>query len=132
MENDMAVNQGILRKYQSRLESIPAPGGNGCHTDIMGIANLGVIVGLSAERIFLDIRDHIPHGQRFVHDREIWEAINKALADHGGVYIRAYVPKQEPIIQHGIATLQRIIQQATITDEVDLWEASPIRLWEAP
>jgi hypothetical protein len=36
----MAVNQGILRKYQSRLASIPVPGGNGCHPTLLAVANM--------------------------------------------------------------------------------------------
>lgn len=127
----MAVNQGILRKYQSRLESIPVPGGNGCHTDIMGIANLGVIAGLSAERIFLDIRDHIPPGKRRIPDSEIWDAINRALADHGSGTFTPQ-PQPEPVVKDGSATLRKIIDQAKITAEVDIWESSPIRLLEAP
>ncbi len=126
----MAVNQGILRKYQSRLASIPAPG-DGCHPALLAIANLGLIAGLSAERMFLDIRNHIPNGQRQVPDREIWDAINKALAEHGsGTFIPQ--PRTEPVVKDRSAALRKIIDQAKITTEVDLWESSPIRLLEAP
>lgn len=127
----MAVNQGILRKYRARLVSIPAPGGNGCHPALLAIANLGFIAGLSADKIFLDIWDHIPPGQRRVSDSEIWDAINRALADHGNSTFTPQ-PRTETVVKDGSAALRKIIDQAKITTEVDLWESSPVRLLEAP
>ncbi len=56
----------ILEKYRKRLSLIPAPGGNGCHPALLGAANLGVMAGLSADQIFRDIRENIPHGGRQV------------------------------------------------------------------
>lgn len=127
----MAVKKQNLKQYYSRLSSIPRPGGNGCHPALLAIANLGVFAGLNAERIFLDLRNHIPPGQRRVSDREIWDAINKALADHGNATFTVQ-PRPESLVKNGSATLRKIIDQAKITTEVDLWESSPIRLMEAP
>lgn len=125
------LNQGIFKKYQGRLSSIPAPGGNGCHPTLLAVANLGVLARLSAERIFQDIRDNIPPGQRWVHNSEIRDAINKALSDrNGGTCIRQSRP--EPIVNNGKTVLQKIINQGKIGDDVGLWEASPTYLWNEP
>ena len=121
----------LLARYQDALPNIPSPGGGGAHTAILGIANLGVMAGLTAEAIFQDLRRSVPSGKRKVSDREITDAINKALQDHNG---GTFTPKARPapVVNDGKAALQKIIDQAKITTEVDLWEASPIRLWEAP
>jgi len=71
----------FLTSYKKRLESIPAPGGNGCHSAILGVANYGVMAGLTPEQIYSDIRRAIPHGRRNVPDREIQSAILKAFSD---------------------------------------------------
>jgi hypothetical protein len=81
--------------------------------------------------MFSDLRSAIPKGKRRISDREIQDAASKALSDHrGGTFTPR--PRPAPIIQNGAAALQRIIDQSKITTEVDLWEASPISLWEAP
>jgi hypothetical protein len=121
----------FLSKYRNRLSCIPTPGGNGCHPALLGTANLGILAGLAAEQIFSDIRSTIPGGTRRISDREIQEAINKAMQDHNG---GTYTPRTRPapFAQDGKAALQRIINQGKISDEAYLWEASPLRLWEEP
>lgn len=116
-----------LQRYRAKLSSIPPPG-SGCHTSLLSVANLGVRAGLSAEMMFLDIQKHIPYGQRQIPDSEIWEAVDKALADHGHGHSRTFVPKQQPPTKDLKAERQWIISHATITDEADLWERSPIRI----
>lgn len=106
---------------------MPRPG-SGCHTYILGTANLGVLCGLSIEKIFVDIRRSIPSGSRQIPDKEILDAIRKAEGDHGRGQSCVYVPKLEPVVEDGMAAFQWIISQATITDEADLWEHSPIRI----
>ena len=128
--NMEAIN--ILNNYKKRLASIPAPGGNGCHTALLAVANLGALAGLSQERIFQDIRNHIPPGKRRVQDREIFDAIKKALNDHNSKQSQAYVSKVPSAIINRNASLQRIINQAKIHDEADLWDLSPVRLLEEP
>lgn len=120
-----------LKRYIEALRCIPPPGGNGCHQALLGAANLGIIAGLDPEQIHADIRQAIPPGRRCVGDREIQDAINKALSDHRG---RTFTPKPrpKPVVSDGRAVLRRIIDQAEISTEVDLWELSPVRLWEAP
>lgn len=120
----------VFERYQNTLSEIPPPGG-GCHPALLSVANLGVLAGLDADTIFQNIRAHISPGQRRIPDREIHDAIRKALADlKGGSFIPR--PRPEPVVKDGKAALQRIINQATITTEVDLWECSPLRLWDKP
>jgi hypothetical protein len=121
---------GVLDRYIDNLNTARPPG-TGCHGWLLSTANRGVMAGLSADKIFLDLRHSIPQGTRRISDKEIADAVNKALADHnGGTYTPR--PRPEPIVNNGKATLQRLIAQGKITDEVSLWEISPIRLWEAP
>jgi hypothetical protein len=109
----------------------PAGCGNCCHSSILGTANLGIMAGVHTKDIVEDIRKAIPPGRRRVTQREIEAAVNRALQDHGKGTFRPQ-PKPEPIAHDGKSALQRIIEQATISAEADLWEASPIRLWDEP
>ena len=120
----------MLNRYLNTLLNLPTPG-TGCHTALLAVANLGVLAGLSAETIFQDIRRSIPQGSRKVPDKEITDAINKALSDHNG---GTFTPKTKPmpVVQDGKTALQKIINQGKISDEADLWEVSPIRLLEEP
>jgi hypothetical protein len=64
-------------------------------------------------------------------DSEINDAVSRALIDNqGGTYIPR--PRPTPIVNDGKAALQRIIRQAKISNEVDIWEASPLRIWDEP
>jgi hypothetical protein len=112
-----------LDRYADNLSN-PKQRGEGAHGFIMSTANRGTIAGLPAQQIYGDLRRILTSK---VSDQEITTAINKAQ-NHKGTY----TPRPAPVIQDGKATLQKIIGQATITTEVDLWEASPIRLWDEP
>ncbi len=119
-----------LDRYHDNLTNPRAPG-SGCHGWIMSTANFGIFAGLAGDQIFSDIRQSIPSGVRRIPDKEIFQAIAKAAQDHtGGTFTPR--PRPAPVVKDGPAALQRIIGQAKISDEVDLWEASPIRLMEAP
>ncbi|OPY72240.1 MAG: hypothetical protein A4E63_01273 [Syntrophorhabdus sp. PtaU1.Bin050] len=119
-------------RYQQALDQIP-PGGCGrnCHTSILGVANYGVKAGVPSQQIFDNIRCHIPQGSRRVPDKEIRDAINKALENHNK---GSFVPKARPvaIVKDGSTALRHIANQSDIKDEADLWEASPIRLLDEP
>lgn len=120
----------LLASYNEALRNIPPPG-CGCHAYLLAVANYGVISGMNPQQIHDDLRRTIPQGTRRIPDKEIQDAINKATGDHnGGTYTPR--PRPKPVINDGKAARQRIIDQAKITTDVDLWEASPIRLWEAP
>jgi hypothetical protein len=97
----------------------------------MSTANYGTFAGLSGDQMFADLRSAIPEGKRRISDREITDAIRKAVQDHhGGTFTPR--PKPAPVVKDGKVALQRIIEQGKISNEVDLWEASPIRLMEVP
>lgn len=118
----------IESRYLDRLDKIPAPG-TGCHPSLLSIANLGILAGKDPQEIHDEIRRSIPTGSRKVGDREITDAIQKAIRDHqGGIFIPRSRP--EPVLRDGKAARQRIIEQARIKEEVDLWEVSPVRLWD--
>ena len=119
-----------LARYRDAVSNLPPPG-CGCHTALLSAANYGALAGIDPQQIHDDLRRSIPPGSRKILDREIQDAISKALGDfNGGTFTPR--PRPAPIIKDGAAALQRIIAQAKISDEVDLWEASPIRLMEAP
>ena len=130
MHAEHGTNCGRIDRYREVLRHIPPPG-CGCHTSLLGVANHGARAGTPPHEIFEDIRRNIPPGSRRISDREIREAINKALADHnGGTFISQ--PRPVPIVQNGTAARQQIINQGRYSDEADVWEASPIRLLEEP
>jgi hypothetical protein len=115
-------------KYANALNSIPAPGtGSGCHGSLLSAANYGVMAKVEPQRIHDDIRSSIPYGGRTVSDREISDTIRKALSDHKGGDFTPQ-PRPKPVVSNGKAALQKIISQANINTDVDLWESSPIRL----
>lgn len=122
--------RAVLDHYNDALHSIPAPGA-GCHPSLLGVANLGVRANLDPEQIFNDIQRSIPQGGRRVPNNEILKTIQKALRDHqGGAFIPR--PRLKPVVRDGRNALHKIISQAKISDEVDLWELSPIRLLDDP
>ena len=117
----------IESRYIEALRTIPAPGGNGCHTSLLGVANLGIMTGKDPHELHEEIRQAIPAGQRRVRDSEITDAINKALADHqGGTFTPR--PRPAPAVRNGNAARQRIINQGRISDDADLWEESPVKI----
>ena len=119
-----------LDRYTENLNN-PRPPGTGCHPWILSTATLGIIAGLGPEKTFEDIRHAIPQGGRRISDREITDAINKALGFiRGGTFIPK--PRPETVVQNGKTARQRIIDQGKISHEADLWESSPIRLLDDP
>lgn len=71
----------IRSRYAAALASIPPPGGNGCHPALLGVANLGVMLGLSDAQITADIEASVPPGSRRVTRSEIPDAIRRARVD---------------------------------------------------
>lgn len=119
-----------IDRYLNAVAGLPAPG-NGYHGAILGAANLGVSVGLKSERIFSNIREHTLPGTRRIADREIIQAINKAVADRNG---GSFKPRQQPkpVVKDGSATLKNIIGQGNIIDDDGLRECSPVPLNDEP
>ncbi len=54
----------ILMRYETALSKIPKPGGGGCHTALLRVANFGAFAGLTESIIFTEIRANIPTGSR--------------------------------------------------------------------
>jgi hypothetical protein len=113
-------------RYKQAVANIPTPGcGNGCHGAILGAANLGVFAGRTPEAISVDLRKSIPRGKRFVSDREIADAVNKAFSDHAdGSFAPA--PKPKPIVNNGAVVLRRLIEQGKGTTEESIQGTSPV------
>jgi hypothetical protein len=85
------------------------------------------LAGIDPQQIHNDFRRSIPPGSRKISDREIQDAIHKAMQDHnGGTFTPR--PRPEPVVKNGKVALQKIITQAKITTEADLWESSPVRI----
>lgn len=124
------MNPTMLDRFHDALSGIPAPGG-GCHPALLSVANYGVMAGLDPQQIQDDILQSIPQGRRRVPEREITDAVNKALSDHQrGQFIPR--PRPKPIIKDGKTALHKIMGQGKISDDADLWESSPIRLYDSP
>jgi len=123
----MNADNPLLERYRRRLKEIPAPGGGQCHVALLGVANVGIMAGVEPQQVFDEIRQSIPTGWRKITDKEIQDAINRALQDAGkqsGTYQR----KPQPVVKDGKAALQKILERATSGDEADLRESSPIRI----
>jgi len=122
--NMLLEKRNMIKKYSDYV--IPAPG-NGCHTAILGKANLGAAAGLSPERVFEDIRKSLPAGSRRVPDREIEVTVKKAYSDVGKDTAKVY-SKAKTAVKDGKAALRRIIEQGRYRDEASIREASEIRI----
>jgi hypothetical protein len=119
-----------LDRYNFILRQLPPPG-CGCHASLLSVSNLGVRAGLDAEQIFRDLREHIPKGNRHVPDKEIRDAVNKALADHDtGTFIPR--PQTKPVVNDPEAARQRIIDQGKYSTEAELISSSPVAIYEEP
>lgn len=131
MSNARAAGKHPLEeKYHDRLKNLPDPGG-GRHHAILAVANYGVMAGIDPSQIHEDIRRAA--GSSPIPDREIRAAITRAAQDHArGGSSYQIPPKPKPLVQNGQAALRRIIGHGTIRDDVDLWECSPIRLYDEP
>lgn len=133
-------------RYREALETIPAPGGNGCHPALLGVANLGIMAGLDDNTMLAEIRASIPAGGRKVHDREIKEAIQRAHKDTAPMDQNNPRPRPIPPPRRNRAELigeaaksesvAKNIQEKVIEagggsldpEGADVWEASPVRI----
>lgn len=110
---------------ESLLRLKPAGSGNGTHSALLAISNLGVRAGLPAEAIFMDIRVNLPRGERNVSDREIQQAIDKALIDGGkppASAVMAGPPRIRPELRDAI------IKQGASASVEDILAASPVAI----
>ncbi len=135
------LRDDALLRYQQRLGSLPPSGGGGCHPALLGCATLGVRAGVRPSQICADLRRSV-HGTRNVTEREIADAVTKASAECRGPSRRAPRQRQgwrparsarpaKPSFDAEAFMAARIAEAKGIR-EVDIWEASPIRLDTAP
>jgi len=128
----------MLEKYNNSLHEIPAPGGAGCHAALLGIANYGVMAGLTDGQLLNDMRASIPQGTRKVPDSEIMKAIDRARMDFQPFdTAQGYVPRKVPVKTKPPERvkpeyLRHLIGKGLGQTEADFWEASPIRLYNEP
>jgi hypothetical protein len=116
-------------KYNDSLNRMPARK-HGRHKHLLTISNYAALAGVPRKQVHDDIR-RVTSGDPMP-DKEIAAAVAKAFADHdacGGTY--QLPPKPVPLIKNGNAARRRIIGQNTISEDVDLWDSSPIRLNES-
>lgn len=120
------MNSPPLTRYRDAVSNLPPPG-CGCHTALLSAANYGALAGIAPQQIHNDLRRSIPPGSRKISDREIQDAIRKALADrNGGTFTPR--PQPAPVVKDGKAAIQKIIQQCTISTEAELTAASPVSI----
>jgi hypothetical protein len=110
-------------RYQDALANLPESGGGGCHTAMLGVANLGVKAGLPDDVLFDDLRRSI-HGSRPVPDKEIQDTIRKARSECNETRYIAPMPRQRTTKR----TLEKILHEGRHGSEADIWEASPVRI----
>lgn len=130
--NTMKNSQYKLDQYKEALKSLPAPGMQlGCRRKSLGVANRARIAGLSPDEAFIDIRRQIDSnpGNRRVRDEEIRRAIRTAFSNSN--FIPTTTQHKIPIID-GNKAFNEIVNRGKDIEEAELWELSPVRLFEHP
>ncbi len=137
------MNSIMLQRFSDALRTIPRPGGAGCHSALLGVANLGVLAGLQDYDIQASIRASIPAGTRTVPDGEIRDAITRSRHDTepltGSTTFKTRVPQIPPSRQKFTeaetvdwsAYRDALIARSDGAEDVDLWELSAVKPdWE--
>jgi hypothetical protein len=123
------INPRQLEKFKQALDNFPGYK-EGRHKALLGASNHGIMAGLAREEIHDELRKRTADAP--MPDREIGAAVAKAAADHHpGATIYHFPPRPAPIVKDGNAARQHIIDQGIISEDVDLWECSKIRLMES-
>lgn len=112
-----------IKRYRDALRNIPPSGGGGCHTALLRIANLGRLAGISREQMTQDLAANV-HGIRKIPWGEIEAAVSKSINSPFAARISA-----RPLrLVDGHKLLNAIVQRGAAFTEVELWEASRIRI----
>jgi hypothetical protein len=124
--------RAALNRYNYELGQMPASGGGGCHTALLRVANIGRLAGINRDQVAQDLAANV-HGTRKVTGSEIGAAVNKAFDSSSTntpyVSTRTAIPRANV---NGAKLLDAIVERATGLTEVDLWEASPVRICWPP
>jgi hypothetical protein len=115
--------------FQEAIARIPAPGGGGCHSYLMAVANIGVREGLDEDEMLRDIRAAIPPGGRVVRDQEILQAIRKAAHDrlNGKSYARPAGGLSFSSMRCSTTSLLGKILHPDVIEPGDFLTASPVQ-----
>ena len=119
MEEVTLTDLPVIDRYHYALEHLPPSGGGGCHTALLGVANLGRAAELSREQIAADLAAHV-HGTRPVTHREIQDAIKKAFDTETP---RRLTPR---VVVDGEKLKTMILERGIEFTENSLLEASPV------
>ena len=127
----------ISDRFTAALATLPRPGGNGYHPRLLGVANVGIRAGLPPADVAAAIRTHTPPGGRRVPDREIADAVHKALGGRTRAPQRRGVPRWRmpqpatpPFDAAGFMAAR--LAEGAGYGEADIWEASPVRIETRP
>lgn len=112
-------------RYQAALAKIPAPG-TGCHPKLLSAANYGLRAGRAADVLFQEIKTHVPAGKRVVADKEIHDAINKAVNTLDGAPIVAPPQALAHRLVNGDAVRGRYIAEGAGWTEERVMRASTV------
>lgn len=122
----------VKDKFDLSVANLPHSGGGGLHCALLGSANLGVRAGMSRDEIFGAIRPAI-YGSRPVSDREIFQAIDKAIQDgtRGAPKPRSTPMSVPPSVDAG-TLLRAILAKGEGRNEADLRRDSPVAISPDP
>jgi hypothetical protein len=125
MEELTITDLPVIVRYEYALANLPPSGGGGCHTALLGVANLGCAAGLSRENIALDLTKRVEGMPRKVTAREIRCAIDEAFSGRNGGRTTPRVPITP---EEGERIRNTIISYGIEFDEARLLDASPVRI----
>jgi hypothetical protein len=124
--SNMNINR--LSRYQEGLRGMPPSGGGGCHTALLRVANFGQLAGVDPDQVANDLASHV-HGTRNVTETEIRMAVDKAFNGQAKITSNVKVRTQTPHpMVDGAKLLAGIEARGADFGEVELWEASPVRI----
>jgi len=118
----------MTNRFAVALSSLPRPGGNGYHPRLLGVANIGIRSGLPPAEVGAALRAHTPPGGRRVPDREIADAVNKAVRGQRGGPRRGTGPRWRPPRPtarpfDAAAFMAARLAEGDGCGEADIWEA---------
>ena len=127
----------ITERFTTALSTLPRPGGGGYHPRLLGVANIGIRSGIPPTDVAAALRTHTPAGGRRVPDREIADAVNKAMDGRAMPSRRTALPRWRPPRPtpppfDAAGFLAARVAEGRGFSEADIWEASPVRAETPP